>query len=85
MKAKMNTCRACGALIVFVPTPKGKMMPCNAKLINYWPTPGGKEKVVTPEGEVVSAEFSGAGDPKVGYITHFATCPKAKKFRKVKK
>lgn len=45
----------------------------------------GKEKIVTPNGEVLSGELVGAGTQDatgVGYISHFATCPNATSHRK---
>ena len=45
----------------------------------------GKEKIVTPNGEVLSGELVGAGTQDatgVGYISHFATCPNAASHRK---
>ncbi len=82
MVTSMNRCKSCGALIVYVPTVAGKMMPCDHQLVDYYPTKGGKQRIVTPGGKVVAAEFSGTGEPEVGYISHFATCPNAKSHRK---
>jgi hypothetical protein len=57
-------------------------MPCDAQPVAYWP--GKKDKIVTPNGEVISCSLT--GDPGketgIGYVTHFATCPEANKFRK---
>lgn len=59
-------------------------MPCNAEPVMYWAKRGAAGKVVTPSGEVVSCEFE--GDPQtasgIGYVSHFSSCPQAKKFRK---
>lgn len=44
----------------------------------------GKDKIVTPEGDVVSC-ISGVNVDEAdgyGYISHFATCPNAQKHRK---
>ena len=45
-----------------------------------------KGKVVTPNGMVLSCEFS--GDPNkatgVGYVSHWSTCPCADQFRRKK-
>ena len=45
----------------------------------------GKERIVTPNGETVSAEIVQPGTQDatgVGYISHFATCPVANMFRR---
>lgn len=82
MAISMNKCKSCGAQIVYVPLTSGKTMPCNARLVDYYPTEGGRQRIVTPDGRVVAAEFAGCGEGKVGYISHFATCPKANTYRK---
>lgn len=57
---------------------------CNPQLVTYRQG-NGKEKIVTPNGEVLSGELVGAGTQDatgVGYISHFATCPNAASHRK---
>lgn len=80
----MPTCRACGAKIIFIKTSAGKSIPCNADPVTYWEKPKAKGKVVTPNGMVLSCKFE--GDPQkatgIGYVSHFATCPKAGEFRR---
>lgn len=81
----MGHCRSCGQLIVWVRTKSGRNMPCDTELIDYYipPNKTGKERFVTPLGEVVAAERSkGAVVDGCGYISHFATCPCAGKHRK---
>ena len=80
----MSRCKSCGAEIIWIKTPAGKAMPCNPEPIVYWKTKGGNIKIVTPNGEVVSAETSGipGTESGIGYISHFATCPAAAKHRK---
>ena len=62
----------------------GASMPCDPEQVTYWANKRGTDKVVTPNGEVVSADL--AGDPQqaagIGYISHYATCRKAEQFRK---
>lgn len=81
---KTYPCRGCGAPIVWINTPAGKSMPCDPEQVVYWQTPGGSQKIVTPNGEVLSAELEGAQEKAtgIGYISHFATCPQAGQFRK---
>ena len=82
-----TTCRACGAPIGFIKTVAGKTIPVDPEEVAYWQRTGGSKKIVTPNGEVVSAELE--GDPQtatgIGYISHFATCPCADQFRKPRK
>ena len=84
---KTSFCRACGAPIIFIKTVGGKTIPCNPEEFAYTQKAGGGLKIVTPNGEVVSAEMP--EDPQkatgIGYISHFATCPEADKFRKPRK
>lgn len=80
----MGNCRLCGRLVVWIRTKAGKNMPCDAELIDYRVPPDktGKERFVTPDGEVVAAERSkGTVADGCGYISHFATCPGANKRR----
>lgn len=52
-------------------------MPVDPNLINYRAVPGGKERIVTPSGEVIAGERCSPEDAdRVGYISHFATCGK---------
>ena len=72
-------CRSCGQQVIWIKTVAGKNMPCNPQLVTYRQGDG-KEKIVTPNGEVLSGELVGAGTQDatgVGYISHFATCPNA--------
>lgn len=78
-------CKACGAPIVWIKTPGGKSMPCDMRQVVYKAQKGAKEKIVTPNGEVISCTT----DPKdlntatgIGYVPHWGTCPKADSFRK---
>lgn len=81
---RVTRCKSCGAEIVFIGTGEGKSIPCNAEALPYWQTKGGGQKIVTPNGEVLSAELEGLPGTAtgLGYITHFATCPDAEKYRK---
>lgn len=81
----ISTCRSCGQQIVWVRTPNGKNMPCNTALINYVKDPEGKERIVTPEGNVITGRSAGVSANEAdgsGYISHFATCPNAARHRR---
>lgn len=72
----MSACRRCGAAIVWVRTPAGKAMPCDARPVYIVEEEGGPEKGVLRDGRVVSCHF--VEDPgeatALGYVPHFATC-----------
>lgn len=79
-----GTCRGCGMRIIWIKTAAGKSMPCDAQQVFYKQTQGGSQKIVTPNGEVISAELvrdlnQATG---IGYISHFATCSKSDAFRR---
>lgn len=60
-----------------------KNMPVNPTLIPYREDPKGKERFVTPEGDVVAGSIAfGKVFDGVGYISHFATCPASKEARR---
>jgi hypothetical protein len=80
--SNFGICRACGAQILFVKMRSGKAMPCDTELKAFWQAEHGSQKIVTPAGEVVSAELTGDGEPSYGYTSHFATCPGSAKFRR---
>lgn len=80
----MSACRGCGRPILWIRTAAGRSMPCDPELVTYWQRAGGREKIVTPNGEVLSAELAGAPDRAtgLGYISHFATCPERDRFKR---
>lgn len=80
----MRRCKSCGAPIVWIKMAGGKSMPCDADQVLYWQQAGGSQKIVTPNGEVLSAELRGDPDKAtgIGYISHFATCPNADQHRR---
>lgn len=83
----MKRCKACGAEIIWIKTNNGKAMPCDPEQVYYYEQRGAKDKIVTPNGQVLSCFLN---PPKkyseptgFGYVPHWATCPNAEKFRKV--
>ncbi|MDO5146117.1 MAG: hypothetical protein Q4D60_03865 [Eubacteriales bacterium] len=69
-------CRACGARIMWIKTKNGKNMPVDPQFVDFKTKAGGKERIVTPAGDVVAGERCKAGEADgYGYISHFATCP----------
>lgn len=77
-------CGGCGAQVIWIKTKAGKNMPCNPALVDY--KAGGKDKIVLTTGDVVSGTVVSASDGPdgCGYISHFATCAKADRFRRKK-
>lgn len=79
-------CRSCGQQVIWIKTAAGKNMPCNPEMITYKIKQGGREKIITPNGEVHSAEIVGSEKldeaTGIGYISHFATCPNGGRHRK---
>ena len=57
----------------------GRPMPCDPEIIRF--TKGGTQAYVTPDGFVIHGTPKQDGE-LMGYISHFATCPKANGFRK---
>jgi len=84
-----SICRACSAKIIWAVTPAGKRMPVDAK-----PSADGKlilSAQVGPQGIkindpplVIDERTVDQDGPKGGdrYISHFATCPAADRFRR---
>ena len=82
---KFGRCAGCGAQVIWIRTKAGKNMPCNTLLVDY-KADGGKDKIVLQSGEVVSGTIVSYNDNPdgYGYTSHFATCSKAKNFRRRK-
>lgn len=87
----MEHCRSCGAPIVWRETVNGKFIPCDPEEIDIVTVKeGSKITGINALGESVSGirigEYHGelvTGMAKV-QISHFATCPNAKEWRKKK-
>lgn len=77
----MARCRSCGAEILFIKTSGGKLTPVNADPVRFDFQLGGKDRIVTGNGEVITGVISESGEEK-GYVSHFATCPDANQFRR---
>ena len=77
-KGNFGQCRNCGKRILFVRMKSGKVMPVNETFVNYKKIDGGKEKIITPQGEVVIGAIGFKTDEAdgYGYVSHFATCTK---------
>lgn len=74
---RQGTCRACGAHIVWITTKGRKSMPCDDKALYYIEKPRtGSKKIVTPNGEVLSCEYTDDmyAATGVGYAPHWGSC-----------
>ena len=81
----MAKCKKCGAEIVFISMPSGKVMPCNDEIIEGMKDPMGKDVLVSKNGEVVRCSLKPSpilSIPVYGRRPHWATCPYANDFRK---
>lgn len=81
---KKALCRSCGAPILWIKTPAGKSMPCDATPVYYKDVEKGPDKVVALNGVTVSCEIVTNLDEAdgFGYIPHWSTCDSPDKFRK---
>lgn len=72
----IGKCRYCGRRIRFVKMKSGKTMPVDEILVSYKSMVGGKERIVTLDGNVVACETNvgGKNSDGYGYVSHFATC-----------
>lgn len=81
---RSSTCRGCGAEIVWIKTVSGKSMPCDASPVYYNMMAGDNDRIVCPDGVVISCEI--VADPNrstgFGFVPHWSTCSKADNFRK---
>lgn len=70
-RASEGTCRQCGRRILWVRMKSGKNMPVDMALHNYKKDSTGKEKIVTPDGEVVTGRIlvGEHGDERVIFRT----------------
>lgn len=75
----MSLCRSCNAKIIWITLTSGKKMPCNPEKVHSTEAEQGGV-IVTEDGKVVQIPHN--IDPDVhGYISHFATCPQAMRWR----
>lgn len=72
----IGKCSRCGAKIRWIITPSGKNMPCEVSPELYIAVEGGKQRIVTPSGEVIACGLT--NDPEMatghGFIPHWGNC-----------
>lgn len=83
MISRTTQCRGCGAEIAFIKTVNGKSIPVDPEAVCFFQTDKGPEKYVMPDGTVERGRKAEAfEETRIGYISHFSTCPKADSFRR---
>ncbi len=87
---KVTTCKSCGVPIVWIKTQNGRSMPCDAAAVDYQENYKGSATIVTDDGRVLRVMVFKNPSPSglqpiingKGYISHFATCPYANRYRR---
>lgn len=84
-RENIGQCRSCGKRIRFIRMKSGKNMPVDERFVNYKLAADGKERVVTPAGDVVACIIGVDANEAdgFGYVSHFATCPDANRHGKM--
>lgn len=79
----MARCKGCGAEIGWIRTPAGKAMPVDPEPV-YVAVDDGSDVFVTDVGEVIHGRAVPANDgsAEVAFVSHWATCPEAGRFRR---
>lgn len=82
----MSFCRSCGAEIRWIRMKSGKAHPVDPAK-RHIKKDGGHEVLVTESGELIQGTFASLeeGANGEGYISHFATCPNASRWRRHEK
>lgn len=81
MISEICTCRHCGKAIVFIDTPGGKKMPCDAKIQKIYVCGAGESGgiFVTAKGTVVRGRTDVEGRTETAYVPHWASCSAQKR------
>ena len=80
-KYGVSRCKSCGKEIIWIKTTNGRNMPCDAGGYLYREDPNGDMSLVTRQGKVVRAVRDPQSD-RIGYTSHFATCPESNRWRR---
>lgn len=74
----MSKCKGCGADVLWIKTEAGKNMIVEPKLVEVNLDDAGQINIVTPNGKTIARAPLGT----MGYIPHWARCPRANDFKK---
>lgn len=77
----MSVCRGCGKQIIWMRTAEGKAMPCDPEVHKVY-AGGKKESFLSLNGHMVRGNTEGGEYIADGRVPHWATCPKAKQFKR---
>ena len=79
MPPRLDRCRSCGAEIIWLTMASGRRMPINPE-----PSPAGNvvADLVVAVGAVLSTTPGAAKPAGPLYLSHFATCPQGKTWRR---
>ena len=66
---KLIVCRECGEQIFFIRTQSGAKVPVNKDQVGY--NLGGKDRIVTPNGEIIAVTITDHPESGVGYVPHW--------------
>ena len=89
------TCKGCKAVIRWITTPAGKSMPVDPELLSEWvvddpkplPVPHHRITLLSSDGKRMQNGYQCSvltpGSHQIeGHVPHWATCPKAKDFKR---
>ena len=82
--SRTTQCRGCGKDIAFIRTKAGKSMPVDPEAVEFIQA-GGPNTYVMIDGSIQRGrepKHDEEEKTKIGYRSHFATCPAADRFRK---
>ena len=85
--SRATKCRGCGREIAFIKTINGKSIPVDPEPIEFIPELD-YDKFVLMDGTVErgqAVEKAGRNETRIGYRSHWSTCPNAEDFRKKNK
>lgn len=76
-----SACRRCGRPIKWIRMQNKRLMPVDINLVPYWENKNGKGVIITASGRTMRCDLQGPPNRETGfgYMTHFATCPAAKR------
>jgi hypothetical protein len=84
--SRATKCRGCGKDICFIKTKNGKSMPVDPEPVEFQPE-AAFDRFVMMDGTVergLAVVMAYGIETKIGYRSHFSTCPAADDFRKKK-
>jgi hypothetical protein len=86
MDKPKDRCRLCGRPLLMLQSFKGHLIPCDPEPVYFAPQIWSTTRFVMPDASTFNGVIVSKDDPDAhkGYISHKATCPAAKRFRRRK-